>query len=58
VRWEIPVATGCLESTPAAWNGRMYVGSRDGYFYAIGDRNQASAEKGLNTRSGRTTGSQ
>ncbi len=36
--WEIPVAGGCLESTPAAWNGRMYVGSRDGYFYAIGDR--------------------
>jgi outer membrane protein assembly factor BamB len=36
--WEIPVAAGCLESTPAMWNGRLYVGSRDGYFYAVGDR--------------------
>ena len=35
--WEIPVASGCLESTPAVWNGHIYVGSRDGYFYAIGD---------------------
>ena len=36
--WELPVASGCLESTPAMWNGRIYVGSRDGYFYAVGDR--------------------
>ncbi|MCP3975262.1 MAG: PQQ-binding-like beta-propeller repeat protein [bacterium] len=35
--WELPVSQGCLESTPAMWNGRLYVGSRDGYFYAIGD---------------------
>ena len=28
----------CIESTPAVWNGRLYVGARDGYFYAIGDR--------------------
>jgi hypothetical protein len=27
-----------IESTPALWNGRLYVGTRDGYFYAIGDR--------------------
>jgi outer membrane protein assembly factor BamB len=38
VRWDIPVGDECLESTPAVWNGRLYVGSRDGYFYAIGDR--------------------
>jgi outer membrane protein assembly factor BamB len=36
--WELPVAGGCIESTPAMWNGRLYVGSRDGYFYAVGDR--------------------
>ena len=29
---------GCVESTPAVWDGRIYVGSRDGYFYAFGDR--------------------
>jgi hypothetical protein len=27
---------GCIESTPAVWNGKIYVGTRDGYFYAIG----------------------
>ena len=29
---------GCVESTPAVWKGRIYVGNRDGFFYAIGDR--------------------
>lgn len=28
---------GCIESTPAVWNGRIYVGTRGGKFYAIGD---------------------
>lgn len=36
--WEVPLDTGgCIESTPAVWQGRLYVGSRDGYFYAFGD---------------------
>ncbi len=26
---------GCIESTPAVWDGRIWVGSRDGFFYAI-----------------------
>ncbi|NND04400.1 MAG: PQQ-binding-like beta-propeller repeat protein [Acidimicrobiia bacterium] len=38
LEWEVPISAGCLESTPAMWNGRIYVGSRDGYFYAVGDR--------------------
>ena len=28
---------GCVESTPAVWDGRIYVGARGGRFYAIGD---------------------
>ena len=28
---------GAVESTPAVWKGRIYVGSRDGFFYAFGD---------------------
>jgi PQQ-like domain len=28
---------GCIESTPAVWKGRIYVGARGGKFYAIGD---------------------
>ena len=27
---------GCIESTPAVWNGQIFVGSRDGFFYATG----------------------
>lgn len=27
----------CIESTPALWDSNLYVGARDGYFYAIGD---------------------
>ena len=39
LKWELQIPRGpCIESTPAVWNGRIYVGARDGYFYAIGDR--------------------
>ena len=35
--WDAKVGTGaCVESTPAVWNGRIYVGARDGFFYALG----------------------
>ncbi len=27
---------GCIESTPAVWRGRIYVGSREGHLFAIG----------------------
>ena len=37
--WEIKVPSGsALESTPAVWKGKIYVGCRDGYFYCFGDR--------------------
>ncbi len=32
--WRIGLP-GCIESTPAVWDGRIWVGSRDGFFYAI-----------------------
>ena len=35
--WRINL-DGCVEATPAVWNGVLYVGGRDGAFYAIGDR--------------------
>ncbi len=34
--WTISATDGCIESTPAVWNGTIYVGSRDGYMYAFG----------------------
>jgi outer membrane protein assembly factor BamB len=34
--WNVEVV-GCVESTPALWNGRLFVGSRGGRFVAVGD---------------------
>ena len=34
--WTVELG-GCIESTPAVWKGRIYVGTRGGRFYAIGD---------------------
>ncbi len=35
--WAHQMTESCIESTPAVWKGRIYVGSRDGRFYAVGD---------------------
>lgn len=32
-----PPGAGCWESTPAVWDGVIYVGNRDGHAYAIGE---------------------
>lgn len=34
--WESSLGSGCIESTPSVFNGQIYVGSRDGFFYAWG----------------------
>jgi PQQ enzyme repeat/PQQ-like domain len=34
--WNVKLE-GCIESTPAVWKGRLFVGARGGRFYAIGD---------------------
>ncbi len=33
--WRVQLPAN-IESTPAVWKGRIYVGTRDGYFYAVG----------------------
>lgn len=33
--WSVDLGGSCLESTPAVWNGRIYLGSRDGYMRAL-----------------------
>ncbi len=33
--WQLDLLSGCIESTPAIWKGGIYVGSRDGNFYAF-----------------------
>ena len=34
--WQVPLGA-CIESTPAVWKGRVYVGTRGGFVYALGD---------------------
>jgi outer membrane protein assembly factor BamB len=34
--WQVPLGS-CIESTPAVWNGRVYIGTRGGFVYGIGD---------------------
>jgi outer membrane protein assembly factor BamB len=34
--WTLQASESCIESTPAVWKGRIYVGSRDGFFAAYG----------------------
>jgi outer membrane protein assembly factor BamB len=34
--WQVPLGS-CIESTPAVWHGRIYVGTRGGFVHAIGD---------------------
>jgi outer membrane protein assembly factor BamB len=34
--WSLQLTPSCIESTPAVWNGVIYVGTRDGKFYAVG----------------------
>ena len=35
--WNLKAGAGCIESTPAVWKNQIFFGSRDGYFYKIGD---------------------
>ncbi len=35
--WSIELG-GCIESTPAVFKGRIYVGTRSGFFFVLGDR--------------------
>jgi outer membrane protein assembly factor BamB len=34
--WSVELE-GCIESTPALWHGRLFVGTRAGSFHAVGD---------------------
>lgn len=34
--WSLALG-GCIESTPAVWKGRIYVGTKSGFFLSVGD---------------------
>lgn len=36
MKWQLEIG-GCIEATPTVWDGRIYLGTRAGGFYAVGD---------------------
>ncbi|HLT15413.1 MAG TPA: PQQ-binding-like beta-propeller repeat protein [Acidimicrobiales bacterium] len=36
VLWQVELG-GCIEATPAVWKGRIYIGTRAGHLYVLGD---------------------
>lgn len=37
--WSLPIKEkGCIESTPAVWNGALYFGTREGFFFKVGQK--------------------
>jgi outer membrane protein assembly factor BamB len=41
LRWSLDLGD-CVESTPAVWDGWLYVGTREGFFYGIADGGTAA----------------
>jgi outer membrane protein assembly factor BamB len=39
LQWTFKVGNGNIEATPAVWNGMIYLGTRDGFMYAVGQQN-------------------
>ena len=40
LKWTFALGSGsCIESTPIIWDGQIFVGSRDGYFYKVSETN-------------------
>jgi outer membrane protein assembly factor BamB len=45
--WSLKLgAGGCIESTPALWRGQIFVGSWEGYLFAVGDPASAAEHQG------------
>ncbi|MEK7227974.1 MAG: hypothetical protein AAB681_01300 [Patescibacteria group bacterium] len=37
--WSLPIGNkGCIESTPAVWNGNFYFGTREGFIFKVGEK--------------------
>jgi outer membrane protein assembly factor BamB len=42
LRWSMQLG-GCIEATPAVWEGRIYLGTRGGYLHVLGDAGAGGA---------------
>jgi outer membrane protein assembly factor BamB len=39
LQWSHDIGNGtCIESTPLVWKNQIFIGSRDGYFYSVGEK--------------------
>jgi hypothetical protein len=45
LRWSLDLGD-CIESTPAVWQGWLYVGTREGFFYGIADEGASAPVAG------------
>lgn len=50
-RWSVALG-GCIESTPTVWKGRIFVGTRAGRFFSIGDDGQLTSPTATQTGGG------
>ncbi|MDQ2650123.1 MAG: PQQ-binding-like beta-propeller repeat protein [Actinomycetota bacterium] len=41
--WSIELG-GCIEATPAVWDGRIYIGTRAGHLFVLGDESLSTRE--------------
>lgn len=49
--WSIELG-GCIEATPAVWDGRIYIGTRSGHLFVLGDPSLGAPETTLPTTAG------
>lgn len=49
--WEVSLG-GCIESTPAVWKGRIFVGTRAGRFFSLGDDGTSASPTASETGGG------
>ena len=54
-KWSLELG-GCIEATPAVWKDRIYVGTRSGHLFVIGEADQPSAGAGTGGRATMSTG--
>lgn len=54
--WEVDLG-GCIESTPAVWNSRIFVGTRAGRFFALSDDGTLTSPTASRTADSSSNGS-
>jgi outer membrane protein assembly factor BamB len=48
-KWKVHLG-GCIEATPAVWDGRIYIGTRAGHLFILGDAGSETSRSSSTTR--------